>query len=35
VSPEDISPDNQLFGNTDSQVGEVVVEERSKSIEVD
>ena len=34
VSPEDVSPDNQLFGNTDSQVGEVVVEERGKSIEV-
>lgn len=35
VSSEDVSPDNQLFSNTDSQVGEVVVEERGKSIEVD
>ena len=34
MSPEDVSPDNQLFGNTDSQIGEVVVEESGKSIEV-
>lgn len=34
ASPEDVSPDNQLFGNTDSQAGEVVVKEGGKPIEV-